>query len=303
MPDLLQYLSATVLAAGISAVVVLAAGAPGPRWAAACSRLREKSGAVYVLALGAGLAGGWYVLRLPVSWPPASGLSRLLTIVLPLAFAIELISACPIVPRWLAWCGRLLVAMSAGRILLHGSVYLSGDKAGWSAVLAPGVYLLSGGLLLLVWTLLGVLSRRAGGLSISLALAQAALCGGLATMLAGYVSGGAASLPLAGALVGCAVASGLSKYPGDSFVGAIGVGAVALFGLLYIGHFFGQLSAPRALVVFLSPLLCWVVDLPVLRRQPAWRIGMLRLGLVAIPLIAVVMLAKRDFDRDTLPLL
>lgn len=243
------------------------------------------------------------MLRLPVSWPPASGLSRLLAILLPFAFAIELISAWAAVPRWLAWCGRLALAMSAGRILLHGSVYLSGDKPEWSAMLAAGVYLLTGGLLLLVWALLSLLSRRAGGISISLALAQAALCGGLATMLAGYVSGGAAGLPLASALAACALASGLRKLPGGSFESAIGIGTVALFGLLYIGHFFGQLSAARALVVFLAPLLCWAAEAPLLRRQPAWRKCVLRLALVAIPLIAVVVLAKRDFDRDTLPLL
>lgn len=297
MPDLLRYLSAMAFAAGASAIVALAAGAPR----VPAGTAREK--VACALALAAGLACGWYVLRLPVSWPPASGLSRLLTILLPLAFATELIWAYPTVPRWLAWCFRLALAMSAGRILLHGSVYLSGGNPEWSATLAAGVYLLSGGLLLLVWTLLTVLSRRAGGVSISLALAQAALCGGLATMLAGYVSGGAASLPLASALAGCALVSGLRKLPGESFESAIGVAAAASFGLLYIGHFFGQLSTARAFVVFLAPLLCWVAELPVLRRQPAWQIGLLRFGLVAIPLIAVVVLAKRDFDRDTLPLL
>lgn len=297
MPDLLRYLSAMAFAAGASAVVALAAGAP--RVPAGITRAKIAS----VVALAAGLACGWYILRLPVLWPPASGLSRLLTIVLPLAFAIELISAFSIVPRWLAWCGRLALAMSAGRILLHGSVYLSGSNPEWSATLAAGVYLLSGGLLLLVWTLLTVLSRRAGGVSISLALAQAALCGGLATMLAGYVSGGAASLPLASALAGYALVSGLRKLSGESFEGAIGFGAVALFGLLYTGHFFGQLSTARALVVFFSPLLCWAAEAPVWRRQPAWRKCLLRLALVAIPLIAIVVLAKRDFDRDTLPLL
>lgn len=297
MPDLLQYVSATALAAGVSAVVALLAGAPR----APASAARGK--AVCALAMAAGMAAGWCVLRLPVSWPPASGLSRLLTIVLPLALAIELMSAGFTLQRWLAWCGRLALAMSAGRILLHGSVYLGSGEAGWSAMLAAGVYLLGGGLLILVWTLLSWLSRRAAGVSVTLSLAQAALCGGLATMLAGYLSGGAASLPVAGALAGCALANGLRKFPGDGFKGAIGVGTVALFGLLYVAHFFGQLSAARALVIFLAPILCWASELPVLHRQPAWRRGLVRLALVAIPLVVVVVLAKRDFDRDTLPLL
>jgi len=296
MPDLLQFLAATAIAAGVSAFVALAFGAAGVPAAA-----RRK--AVCGLALVLGLACGWYVLRLPISWPPASGLSRLLTIVLPAAFALELVAACSAVPRWLAWGGRLALAISASRVLLHGSVYLNGDKPEWSAVLATGIHLLSGGVLMLVWTLLVLLSRRSAGASVSLALAQAALCGGLATMLAGYVSGGAAGLPLAGALAACALASAFRNLPSDSFKGALGVGTVALFGLLYIAHFFGQLSTERALAIFLAPLLCWVAEVPVLRCQPVWRKALLCLALVAIPLIAVVVLAKRDFDRDTLPLL
>ncbi|HEX7446291.1 MAG TPA: hypothetical protein VF306_02030 [Pirellulales bacterium] len=295
MPDLLQFLAALAIAAGVSAVVALAFGAAGAPAAA-------RGKAVCALAIVLGLACGWYVLRLPISWPPASGLSRLLTIVLPAVFALELVAACPAVPRWLAWGGRAALAISASRVLLHGSIYLNGDKPEWSAVMAAGIHLLSGGVLMLVWTLLVLLSRRAAG-PVSMSLGLAALCGGLATMLAGYVSGGAAGLPLAGALAACALASAFRKFPSDSFEGALGVGTVTLFGLVYVAHFFGQLSAGRSLAIFLAPLLCWVAEAPVLRRQPVWRKALLGLALVAIPLIAVVALAKRDFDRDTLPLL
>ncbi|HEX5446857.1 MAG TPA: hypothetical protein VFW87_23780 [Pirellulales bacterium] len=297
MPDFHTYGSALALAAGITALVALAVGALRPP----ASLARRK--VACVMAVAAGLASGGYVLQWPVAWPPTSGLGRLLTIVLPLAIVIELISAATAVPRRLVWCCRLALAMSIGRILLHGSIYLSGDTPEWSVPLAAAIHLISGSVLMVVWALLIWLSHRSGGASLCLALAQAALAGGLATMLAGYLGGGAAALPLAGALAGCALACGLRKLPGDSFEGAVSLGAVALFGLLFIGHFFGQLSTGRALTVFLAPLLCLVTELPVLRRRPAWQTCLLRLVLAAIPLIAVVALAKRDFDHDTLPLL
>ena len=297
MPDLFLYLSALALATGGGAVAALAVAGPRPPASAARTK------AACVLAVGAGLALGGSVLRLPISWPPASGLGRLLVLVLPVALGIELLSAYAAVPRWLAWCGRLALAMSSGPMLLHASVYVAGDKPQWSAMQAASVHVLSGGLLTCVWAPLTWLSRRAGDVAIPLALAQTALCGGLAMMLSGYVSGGAAGLLVAGALTGCVVASGMRKFPSGSFEGAIGVGIVALFGLLFIGHFFGRLSTGRTLAIFLAPLLGWITELPALRRQPVWRVCVLRLVLVAIPLIAVLVLAKRDFDRDLLPLL
>jgi hypothetical protein len=72
--------------------------------------------------------------------------------------------------------------------------------------------------------------------------------------------------------------------------------------LLFIGRFFGQLSTGRALAILLAPLLCWITELPRLRRQNPWFVGSLRLVLVMIPLAVVLFLAKRDFDRDMAPL-
>ena len=297
MPDPFQYLLAIAVAAGASALVALAFG--GLKSGARTARTQ----AAIVLAMAAGLASGAYILRLQISWPPVNGLSRLLTIMLPFALAIEVLSSFSIVPPWFAWCWRLALAASAGRILLHDSVYVSGPGGEWSAWQVVAVLSIGGGMLALVWVLLTWLSRRSGGVSISLALAQAVLCGGLAVMLAGYVAGGAAALPVAGALVGCGAASGWRKLPGSRLEGVIGIGVVAFFGLLFIGRFFGQLSTARALALFLAPLLCWTTELPALRCQPAWRVAVLRLVLVGVPLVAVLVLAKRDFDRELLPLL
>jgi 4-amino-4-deoxy-L-arabinose transferase-like glycosyltransferase len=70
-----------------------------------------------------------------------------------------------------------------------------------------------------------------------------------------------------------------------------------------IGRFFGGLSTGVALILMLAPLLCWGTELPQLRCRPAWVVGSLRLLLVVIPLAALMLQAKRRFDRDTAPLL
>jgi hypothetical protein len=57
------------------------------------------------------------------------------------------------------------------------------------------------------------------------------------------------------------------------------------------------------LILMLAPLLCWGTELSQLRCRPAWVVGSLRLLLVAIPLTALLLQAKRKFDRDTAPLL
>ena len=60
-------------------------------------------------------------------------------------------------------------------------------------------------------------------------------------MLAGYVTGGAASLPPAAALLAAAVAARRNSHH-PAAQGIIGIGVVGLFGLLFIGRFFGGLS-------------------------------------------------------------
>ena len=55
--------------------------------------------------------------------------------------------------------------------------------------------------------------------------------------------------------------------------------------------------------MFLAPLLCWVTEIPLLRNRKPWIVGTVRLTLVAIPLVVVLVAAKRDFDRDMAPLL
>lgn len=296
MPDGVLFLKAMGAAAGASALFVLALG--WMRRPVSATRLNLAC----VVAVRLGFVLGCFVLEIRTKWPPANGLDRFLAIIVPAAVAIGLLAGLPSVPRWLVWGLRLGLAAAAGRILLYGSIYVTAVGGVWTTLQA---WLWLGGsafLLILVWSLLLRLAVRAPGASISIAIAEAILCSGVTIMLAGYLTGGKSALPLAAALVGAAVASSLiAARPAMS--GAIGVGVVGLFGLLFVGRFFGGLSTGRTLALFLAPLLCWASELSTLRGRPPWLIGAIRLALVAIPLVVVLFLEKRDFDRYSAPLL
>ena len=302
MPDPLLYLKAMGAAAIVSAMFLLAmVGVQRPTSAAWLN-------SACVMGIGLGLAVGCYVLSLRLAWPPVSGLDRFLTIVVPAALGIELIAGFPCVPCWVAWFLRMSLAATIPRILLHGSVYLSGSGNNgtlWQVVTALA---LSGALLAGVWALLSWLFQRSPGVSISLALCLTIQCVGLTVMMAGYIKGGAAAFPLAATLVATTIGARLitkrSGAPANFGVPTmLGIGVVSLFGLLFIGRFFGRLSTGCALVMLLVPLVCWATETPLLRHRKPWFVGSLRLVLVAIPLVVVLAVAKRDFDRVMAPLL
>ena len=199
-----------------------------------------------------------------------------------------------------------------GRILLHDSVYLGGvgsdNPDAWSFGQTLAAF--GGGFLglIAVWSLLCRLSDHSAAGSITLCLAMTILCTGLATMMAGYIKGGAAAIPLAAALAGTSLASPLLAQDFgvkvETYLRAtIGIGVIGLFSLLCIGHYFGQLTGLCAIVLFLTPLLCWISELPGLRSRPAWQKSGVRFVAVTIVLSAVASFAKQDFDRKMAPLL
>ncbi len=302
MPEPLLYLKSMGAAAIASAMFVLAMA-----W-----RKRPVSSAwlnsACVLAMGLGLALGCDVLAVRWTWPPVKGLDRFLMIVVPMALGIELIAGLQRMPRWIAWFLRASLAAAIPRILLHGSVYLTGAGNQWTRWEA-GVALVVCGLLLAgTWGLLLLLSLRSEGISIPLALGLTTQCAGLTVMLAGYLKGGATAFPLAATIVATAIAaklitmrSGIPAKLGSPAI--IGIGVIGLFGVLLIGRFFGRLSTGCALALLLIPLLCWTAEVPFLRHRKPWLVGSLRLALVAIPLVVVLAGAKRDFDRNMAPLL
>ncbi len=343
MPDPFLYLSASGAAALASAIPFLAISAlvmararriasinapastsvhgTGPQpgsatgWPAAC-----------VVAMGLGLAVGSFVLLRRSVWPPSSALERLLTVVIPAVLIIEWIAGLQRVPHWFTWLLRIGLAAMIPRILWHGSVYLSGADSQWEAWQSATAWLLCSVLLASVWGLLGRLAERAPGASLPFGLGLTISSAGLTIMLAGYIEGGAMAFPLTAALLATTGGVWLARTCSDSLPRAkvaadrdtssncrslmnsggaaiLGIGIAGLYGLLFIGHFFGRLSTMTAMTLLLSPLLCWVTEVPFLRHRHPWLVGSLRLAFVAIPLAVVLILAKRDFDRDMAPLL
>ncbi len=302
MPDPLLYLKAMGAAAIVIALIVLAM--VGARRHASTTWLNFAC----VIGMGLGLAVGYEVVSLRLAWPPVNGLDRFLTITVPLVLGIELIASFQNVPRWIAWLLRMSLAATIPRILLHGSVYLSDSAEGWTPWQTGAALAVCGALLAGVWSLLSWLSERSPGTSISLALCLPILCAGLTVMMAGYIKGGVAAFPLVATLVATTIASRLMSQRSVALANfrapaIIGVGVVSLFGLLFLGRFFGRLSTGSALAMLLAPLLCWVTEMPRLRHRQPWRLDLLRLVLVAIPLLVVLAAAKRDFDRKMAPLL
>jgi len=302
MPDSTVYMEAMGAAVIVSTV-----------WLLAMSAVRTLSNrpSLRLSCLGAlagGLVVGYGMLPLNLAWPPRNGLERLLTLVIPAALLVELVAGCQRVPTAIAWLLRLSLCLSLPRILLHDSVYLSGSDRVWDVWQASGVLTICGLMVWGMWISLACLSDRSPGVSVPLALPMATVCSGVTVMLAGYVKGGAAAFPMAAVLLATTLAAAcVSKRAGQThnpgLAPIIAIGVVGLFGLVFIGRFFGEVSTGRALGLLLAPHLCWTTECLGLRYQKPWLVGPLRLLLVAIPLIAVLVLAKRDFDREMAPLL
>jgi hypothetical protein len=108
-------------------------------------------------------------------------------------------------------------------------------------------------------------------------------------------------LALAAALVGATAASFALPRSTD-LTGVLGLGIVGLFALVVVGYFFGSLSTVNAAVLFFAPLLCWLPELPYLRRAWSWLRGLVRVVVVAAPVVAVVAilaLSQQKPERDS----
>jgi hypothetical protein len=296
MPDPLLYLKLMGGVAIVSGAVVLIIA--GFRRPAGPTRLNLAC----VLAIGLGLAASCLLLPLRLAWPPVNGLDRLATVVVPAALGIELIAGFQRVLRWVAWSLRTCLAVATPRILLHGSVYLSGLGNDWNGWRTGTALLLCGALLAGIWGLLAWLQQRSPGVSIPLALCLTTSIAGLTIMMAGYLKGGAAAFTFTATIAAATIGARLIVQRAGT-PAIVGIGVVGMFGLLLIGRFFGRLSTGCALAMLLAPLLCWVTEAPLLRRQKPWIVGSTRLALVAIPLLAALAVAKRTFDQDMAPLL
>jgi hypothetical protein len=106
------------------------------------------------------------------------------------------------------------------------------------------------------------------------------------------------TLTLAAALAGMVAASLLVRGNVD-LRGAVGPGLVGLFSLLTMAHFFAELSVRNGVLLFTAPLLCWL-PLPVLRSRTRI-LNLLRVALVALPVLLACAQARQDFLKATAP--
>jgi hypothetical protein len=121
---------------------------------------------------------------------------------------------------------------------------------------------------------------------------------GLAVMISGYMSGGQNGLALAGAVSGAAVATLAFKWSARG-TRPLGVAIVGFYSLVVIGRFFGELSTTHAILLFGSPLLGWLPELPLLRRLPRWGRELLRVLVVALFVSGIVANEVRMFVENT----
>jgi hypothetical protein len=261
MPDPLLYLAA-IAAAALAAALLVAAILWMSRANPGKNATSTRANVATVVGMAGGLIAGYWVLDLYLSWPPVNALDRLLTIVLPLAVGSELVAAFEKVPRWLAWTLRMVLVAVMGRILLHGSVYLTSAHSTWAigVQLATCAALTAG-----LWGCAAAWADRGPRrIPLATALALTMIFAGGLILFSGYVSGGAATLPLSAALVATVVTSSLLTR-GANVQAPIGIGVVGLSGLLFIGHYFGGLSSGVAAALLLAPLLGWMPEM--LRRN------------------------------------
>ena len=288
---------------------------------------RMSPGVCVVVGLAAGLFAGFYWLQFSWTISPANALGRFLTYVLPASLFIEFVATTATGKNevlrvsqsarettedirhdhhfgagFYFTAARFILFVLVGRILLHGSVYLNSPGGSSADTWSNGQQftILSGAAvaLLLAWYALTELSRRAAAVHVLMSLSMALFVAGGTTMMAGYIQGGAAALPLAGSLFGITCVAPLLARPGSPICnGAIGVGLMSLFSLVWIGRFFGQLPSEYAVAIFFAPLLCWMSELPVCRKWSRTHRLFLGLVVVAIPLGIILWDAKKGFDQ------
>jgi hypothetical protein len=252
----------------------------------------------WVAGIGAGYYLGCWMLEIVPRWPIREDQDRLLGLVIPAVLAVELLGAFPKVPQWLIWTLRMAVAGLGARVLLHGSMYLTGlpgpDSTAWSA---PQAWLILGSIAAAeaaVWVLLARLARQPVGASLPIALSVAVGAVSMTIMLSAYLAGGQAGLPLSAAVLGGGLAA-LAFPDASRSIAPVGISVVGLGALLVIGRFFGELRTDHAVLLLAAPLLAWVPELPKLRRLPAWSRGLLRVLLVGLVVSGVLADAARRF--------
>ena len=275
---------------------------------------------VFMVGLVLGLWPGYRILGFASRWPPVNALDRFLMIVLPAAMIVEFIGTVRVPDdqhnflfRFSSFCAatvRFAFIVSVGRVLWHDSVYLSSVESNtndWPPFIAFGVLLSGAALLYVALRSSMILAFRGVSASLTAGLVMSLLATGMVTMLAGYIKGGAAAMPLAGGICGAALAlrmAGKKTGPATShgqFL--IGISVTALFSLLWIGRFFGQLTTFDVLMIFLSPHCCWLSEFWPFRDYSNNYRMVIRMAAVALILLVVLFFKWQQFMQKMIPLI
>jgi len=320
MPDPRLFVLGLAVAAIASLLIMRASMALQPDATAGTGRWRRSAW----VGLLAGLAAGWDRLGYAIPWPPATGLDRLLLVVLPAVMVVDWID------RSRAYRGGLggaiespqrselaslpvvllgLMSVGVPLVLLWGSVYLARGLDAQSLSGRGALFVASGVLLGAGGVSLQRLSMRPGGWTVPVSLVLALLTAGTCILLGGYIKGGAVAFPLAGSLLGGLFATIRGRAEPASAAGSdevrrvlVTLGTISLYGVLLVGCAFGRLPGSRALLVGLAPLLGWITEWAPLRVGTVRWLTCVRGVVMAVPLAMALVSAKHDFDRTLGPL-
>lgn len=252
MPDPILYVQALVVAGAIGACLSLVSRYLPAVGGAARAFAVNRCIAILVAAVaGLALAG------IRPRFPPHNALDRLLLVLLPAALLVEGLTAVfSAGPRW-RWAGRLTLAFCAAPVLLYGSVYLQPDSPQWSiAGLFVGL-VFGGGASWMAVEWLGIqasrdaVAQRATAASVGVTIWSA----GVLVLMGGYIKGGAAAFPLAGTAFGLALV--LPPHAARSHAARIDVtwSLLGLFGVVFVGRFFGGLTNGTSLLLASTPVI------------------------------------------------
>jgi len=291
MSDGWQLGASVVVAAFASGVCVVVLNRYRPR------RMVVRGDALCLCSVLAGAILGHAVLDLWPHWPPANALDRFLVIGLPATVMLLLCNGSLRESYSVHILVYTLFALGLVRLLLHRSIYLQGNAAATVALVAG-----SASLLILVNRLLMRQWLRTRRASIPFALAATLFAAGLLVAMAGYIKGGTVALPWSAAVAGTTIAACWIGARGD-LQGVAGLAVVLLFGVLFIGRYFGAITTGSALILMVTPLSCWVTELPGIRDSTPWQKQCVYLSIVAVTIVVVLLMAKQTFDRDMAPLL
>lgn len=246
------------------------------------------------IGLGAGYALGHAWLRgwlqgTPPQWPPADGYDWIAWLALAVAIIAALDATWP-TSWWSRWINRTAIVAAVLWCLV--ATLLGGF---WSAEEGPAWLAALGASALLVWGILdwesGVLGRDAI-LPVALWAAATGVCMQLCHSLILAELG----MVLAGALFALWIVSRWSS--GLTLArGGVPVVVTVLSGIILYGRFynFPELPAASAIALAVAPLVLWFDQLPPMRSwRPLWR-GMLRIGLLLVPLGIAIGFALQEF--------